>query len=243
MNQEPSNNRPFRFKQFEIYQDRCAMKVGTDGVLLGAWTPIAHRPESILDIGAGTGLIALMLAQRTDAATIDAIEIDADAYEQCVKNFEASPWADRLFCYHAGLDEMTESVEERYELIASNPPFHIEEVPSGTHARKKARQNVFLPFDELIAGVEGLLSESGLFTTIIPYRSEIQFIKKAEQAGLGLVSVTRVKGTPDSSYKRSLLAFSRAASEVVEDELVIELKRHQYTPEYMALCRDFYLKM
>ncbi len=184
-----------------------------------------------------------MLAQRTEAETIDAIEIDADAYEQCVENFEASPWADRLFCYHAGLDEMTGAVEERYDLIVSNPPFHSEEVASGSEARNKARRNTFLPFDELLEGVDALLSESGLFTTIIPFRSEGPFVKEAQQLGLVLVRVTRVKGTPHSEYKRSLLAFSRSGGEVIEDELIIEVKRHEYTPEYIALCRDFYLKM
>jgi tRNA1Val (adenine37-N6)-methyltransferase len=219
------------------------MKVGTDGVLLGAWTPISSRPRSVLDIGAGTGLIALMLAQRTEADTIDAIEIDPDAYEQCVENFEASPWPDRLFCYHAGLDEMTGAVEERYDLIVSNPPFHTEEVSTGSEARNKARQNNYLPFEELIEGVDKLLSVGGLFAAILPYRNEEYFVEEAKQAGLHLIRVTRVKGTPQSGYKRSLLAFSRSVNEVKVEELVIEKKRHEYTSEYIALCRNFYLNM
>ena len=105
----------FTFKQFTINQDRCAMKVGTDGVLLGAWTPLINNPYNVLDIGAGTGLIALMIAQRCNAEQIDAIEIDEEAYEQCVENFEASPWNDRLFCYHASIDEFTEELFEEEE--------------------------------------------------------------------------------------------------------------------------------
>jgi tRNA1Val (adenine37-N6)-methyltransferase len=110
----------FSFKKFSIEQDRCAMKVGTDGVLLGAWTPIENNPFSILDIGTGTGIIALMLAQRSNAEQIDALEIDEEAYEQSVDNFN-SPWGDRLFCFHAGLDEFVEEPEDEYDLIISNP--------------------------------------------------------------------------------------------------------------------------
>ena len=106
----------FQFKQFSLEQDRCAMKIGTDGVLLGAWTPIANNPISILDIGTGTGIIALMLAQRSSAEQIDALEIDEDAYEQASDNFENSPWNDRLFCFHAGLDEFVEEPEDEYDL-------------------------------------------------------------------------------------------------------------------------------
>ena len=121
----------FQFKQFTIEQDRCAMKVGTDAVLLGAWTPIPKNLFSILDIGAGTGVLALMLAQRTSAQQIDAIEIDDQAYEQCVDNFENSAWGESLFCYHAGLDEFLEEMEdESYDLIISNPPFYTDEYKS-----------------------------------------------------------------------------------------------------------------
>jgi len=219
------------------------MKVGTDGVLLGAWTPVDSGPSTILDIGAGTGLIALMLAQRTEAETIDAIEIDEAAYEQCVENFEASPWADRLFCYHAGLDEMVDEMEEPYELIISNPPFYTEEVSSGDKSRDRARQSSSLPFDELLKSVQKLLARDGVFATIIPYQEEAGFIKMAGDIGLNVFRVTRVKGTPQTGFKRTLLAFSRKTSKVVEDDLVIELERHVYSAPYIELCRDFYLKM
>ncbi|MCL4164395.1 UNVERIFIED_CONTAM: hypothetical protein GTU68_014527, partial [Idotea baltica] len=115
------------------------MKVGTDGVLLGAWTNISKTPKSILDIGAGTGLLSLMLAQRSLAENIEALEIEEAAYEQCVENFEASVWADRLFCYHAGLDEFVDEIEDPYDLIISNPPFYAENVTSGNESRDTAR--------------------------------------------------------------------------------------------------------
>ena len=236
-------NKPFKFKQFNIQQDRCAMKIGTDGVLLGAWTSLMKNPDTILDIGAGTGLIALMLAQRSGAETIDALEIDEDAHEQCVDNFEASSWADRLFCYHAGLDEFLDDIENQYDLIVSNPPFYSEEVKSGNNARDVARQNQSLPFDELIEGISKLLSPSGVFSTIIPYKKEVQFIDLAKQIGLYPEEITRVKGNPSSEIKRSLLLFTFNKKEVLEDELIIEIERHQYTKEYIELTKAFYLKM
>jgi tRNA1Val (adenine37-N6)-methyltransferase len=117
------SNKPFVFKEFQVNQNRCAMKIGTDSVLLGAWSSINHHPFSVLDIGSGTGFLALMLAQPRKAELIDALEID-DAYEQCVENFENSPWSDHLFCYHASLQEFTEDIEEHYDLIISNPPYY-----------------------------------------------------------------------------------------------------------------------
>ncbi|MGX1928585.1 tRNA1(Val) (adenine(37)-N6)-methyltransferase [Flagellimonas sp. 2504JD4-2] len=235
--------KPFKFKQFTIHQDRCAMKVGTDGVLLGAWTTLKSQPYSILDIGAGTGLIALQMAQRSNAELIDAIEVDESAYEQCVENFEASPWADRLFCYHAGLDEFVDEIEDKYDLIISNPPFYSEEVSSGDEARDTARQANSLPFDELLEGVSKLLNPKGIFSVIIPFKEERDFVLLAESFGLFANSITRVKGNPNTDVKRSLLAFGFSKEMVVEDELTIELERHQYTEEYIDLTKDFYLKM
>ena len=117
------SGKPFHFKEFSILQDQCAMKVGTDGVLLGAWVKVADNTESILDIGTGTGLIALQMAQRSGAETIDALEIENKAFEQAVENFETSSWADRLYCYHTSLQEFAEEIEEQYDLIVSNPPY------------------------------------------------------------------------------------------------------------------------
>lgn len=219
------------------------MKIGTDGVLLGAWTSLENNPHSILDIGAGTGLITLMLAQRSGAETIDAIEIDEDAYEQSVDNFEASLWGDRLFCYHAGLDEFVDEIEDQYDLIVSNPPFYSEEVTSGSVVRDMARQNQSLPFDELLYGVSKLLSPTGIFATIIPFKEERPFADLASQIGLYPKRITRIKGNPSSDIKRSLMDFSFVQKEILEDSLTIEIERHQYTEAYVTLTKDFYLKM
>ncbi|SHM71245.1 tRNA1(Val) (adenine(37)-N6)-methyltransferase [Flavobacterium chilense] len=234
----------FTFKQFTINQDRCAMKVGTDGVLLGSWAPIHHNPFSVLDIGAGTGIIALMIAQRTQAEQIDALEIDEEAYEQTVENFENSPWGDRLFCFHAGLDEFIEEPEDEYDLIVSNPPFYSEDYKTESEQRDLARFQDAMPFEELIEAADLLLSENGIFAVILPFKEEEKFIALAKEAELYPIKITRVKGTLKSEIKRSLLAFSRYEStEIKIDELIIEVDRHVYTPEYIELTKDFYLKM
>lgn len=234
----------FQFKQFSIEQDRCAMKIGTDGVLLGAWAPLENNPFSILDIGAGTGVIALMLAQRSNAEQIDALEIDEEAYEQSVDNFENSPWSDRLFCFHAGLDEFMEEPEDEYDLIVSNPPFYTDDFKSATEQRDLARFADAMPFEDLIEAADLLLSENGIFAAIIPFKEEENFLALAAAFELYPVKITRVKGTPTTEIKRSLLAFSRIEKiDFPTDELIIETARHIYTPEYIELTKDFYLKM
>ncbi|MDP5198667.1 tRNA1(Val) (adenine(37)-N6)-methyltransferase [Flavobacterium sp. DG2-3] len=234
----------FQFKQFSVKQDKTAMKVGTDGVLLGAWAPVSHHPFSVLDIGAGTGIIALMIAQRSSAEQIDALEIDEDAYEQAVENFESSPWGDRLFCFHAGLDEFIEEPEDEYDLIVSNPPFYAENYKTESEQRDLARFQDAMPFEEIVEAADLLLSENGILAIIIPFKEEEKFIALAKESELYPIKITRVKGTPTSEIKRSLLAFSRnEISEIEVNELVIEIDRHVYTPEYIELTKEFYLKM
>ncbi|MBD3723877.1 MAG: methyltransferase [Flavobacteriaceae bacterium] len=233
----------FKFKQFHVNQDRCAMKIGTDGVLLGAWTPLINNPYNVLDIGAGTGILSLMLAQRSNAEQIDAIEINEDAYEQCVENFEASPWGDKLFCFHAGLDEFVDEPEDEYDLIISNPPFYTDDYKSDNTSRDLARFEDALPFEELIEAAALLLSDNGIFSVIIPHKEEEQFVSMCKELDLFPLKITRVKGTPTSEIKRSLLAFCRMEQTPLIDELVIEISRHNYTPEYIELTKEFYLKM
>ena len=234
----------FQFKQFTIEQDRCAMKIGTDGVLLGAWAPVEQNPFSILDIGTGTGIIALMLAQRSTAQQIDALEIDEQAYEQATDNFENSPWNDRLFCFHAGLDEFMEEPEDEYDLIVSNPPFYAEDYKTNNDQRDLARFQDALPFEDLIEAADLLLSENGILAVIIPFKEEDRFLAIAKEFELYPTRITRVKGTSTAEIKRSLLALSRNKTTLFSiDELTIEIGRHEYTPEYIALTQDFYLKM
>ena len=233
----------FKFKQFSVNQDRCAMKIGTDGVLLGAWTPLINNPYNILDIGAGTGILSLMLAQRSNAEQIDAIEIDEEAYEQCVENFETSPWGDKLFCFHAGLDEFVDEPEDEYDLIISNPPFYAEDFKTDDSQRDMARFQDAMPFEELIEAAALLLSDNGIFSVIIPFKEEAKFVSMCKELDLFPLQITRVKGTPTSDIKRSLLAFTRIEQTPLIDELTIEISRHQYTSEYIELTKEFYLKM
>ncbi|MBU2949932.1 methyltransferase [Tamlana agarivorans] len=237
------SNKPFIFKQFKINQDQCAMKIGTDAVLLGAWASVNQQPFSVLDIGSGTGVLALMIAQRCPAEVIDALEIDDKAYEQCVDNFEQSDWGDRLFCYHAALEEFVNEIEDQYDLIVCNPPFYSEDYKTNDDTRDLARFQDALPFEHLISGVSKLLSENGVFTVIIPYKEETRFIKLASQEKLYLNRTLHVKGNPSSEVKRSILEFSFRESGTKNSTLTIENQRHDYTEDYINLTKDFYLKM
>lgn len=234
----------FQFKQFSVQQAKSAMKIGTDSVLLGAWCPIENQPFSVLDIGAGTGILSLMIAQRSKAVQIDAIEIDEDAFEECVENFENSPWSDRLFCFHAGLDEFVEEPEQEYDIIISNPPFYSENYKTNSESRDLARFEDALPFEDLVEAADLLLAENGIFAVIIPYKEEERFIDLCSEVELFPIKVTRVKGSHSTPIVRSLLAFKRYELAVLEaDELVIEINRHEYTDDYINLTKDFYLKM
>ena len=239
-------NKPFYFKEFTIDQDKTAMKVGTDAVLLGAWCSLETCPDTILDVGSGTGLVSLMMAQRSDAEIIDAVEIDPNAYEQNVTNFEKSDWSDRLFCYHSSFQDFSEEMKEEgeeYDLIISNPPFYNDNFETNNKSRNTARFTSSLSFIDLLEGVSKLLSDSGIFTTIIPFKEEHSFVKLANKNNLFLDRVCRVKGTDNSETKRSMLEFSFHQKELEETTLVIEKDRHIYTQEYVNLTKDFYLKM
>ncbi len=236
----------FKFKEFTINQDKTAMKVGTDAVLLGTWSSLKNYPNSILDVGSGTGILSLMMAQRSDALTIDAVEVDEDAYEQTVENFENSDWGDRLFCYNSDFqnfaNEMAEE-EEEYDFIISNPPFYTDDYQTENKSRNKARFTTSLSFSDLILGVSKLLSKNGVFSTIIPFKEEENFIKIAEESNLFLNRVCYVKGNPISEIKRCLLEFSFTKKKIEKEELIIEYERHKYTEKYINLTKDFYLKM
>lgn len=250
------SDKPFHFKQFTIHQDQCAAKIGTDGVLLGAWASLEHHLHSILDIGTGTGVIALMLAQRSTAEIVDAIELDDCAFEQAAQNFENSDWSDRLFCYHAHLYEFALEIEEKYDLIISNPPFYranslplaslLKGENYGSEARKKARFQDALPFDLLVGAAIKLLSPNGSFCVIIPFEEEKDFLTLCANGNLYPYRITRVKGTPTSEIKRSMIDLRFRESINIEptiDELIIEIERHNYTSAYQNLVKDFYLKM
>ena len=222
------------------------MKIGTDGVLLGAWCSLKESTKKILDVGSGTGVISLMLAQRFNNATIDSVELENNAHKQSVENFERSVWADRLFCFHSTFQDFAKERKEdgeTYDLIISNPPFYTDNVKNNNRARNKARSTSFLSFVELISGVSKILSNQGEFTTIIPFKEEVKFIEISKQNKLFLNKICRVKGNNNSDIKRSLLTFSFYKKKLDENNLIIETSRHLYTDEYINLTKNFYIKM
>tara|TARA_B110000467_G_C18248153_1_gene438723 strand:- start:195 stop:896 length:702 start_codon:yes stop_codon:yes gene_type:complete len=230
----------FKFKQFEIAQDKCAMKVGTDGVILGAWT-VCNKATNILDIGCGTGLISLMLAQRNDAAVITGIEIEENAFLQSLDNFNNSKWSKRLSIIHTSLQDF--SSETKFDLIVSNPPFFTDSTQANNQYRKLARSTNSLNFKELISKSKILLSENGIFSVIIPFPRKEEFISVALENNLYLRRICNVKGTANSLVKRVLMQFNNSQNTILEENLIIEKERHQYTKEYISLCKDFYLNM
>lgn len=235
----------FKFKHFNVAQDKCAMKVGTDGVLLGAWASINDTAYNALDIGTGSGVIALQLAQKTTLEEIDGLEIDPDAFEQAVENFEQSDWGDRLFCYHASLQEFVAEIDVPYDVIISNPPYYTSTYKKGVIDKQRAlaRHVESLPYDVLLSAVSKLLSEKGIAAFIIPYKSEVNFLTLAEKMNLFPQKITRVRGNESAEIKRSLLQLSFNKQAPVIDELIIEIERHQYTSAYIELVKDYYLKM
>ncbi|WP_010180089.1 tRNA1(Val) (adenine(37)-N6)-methyltransferase [Aquimarina agarilytica] len=238
-------SKPFKFKEFVVAQDQCAMKIGTDAVLLGAWVQPKERPFNVLDVGAGTGVIALMMAQRFFDADVEAIEIDTAAYEQAMTNFENSPWGDRMFCYHASFQEFFQEMEESYDLIISNPPYFAATQKSPNKQRNMARFEDALPFEHLLYGASKLLSEQGTFALIIPYEQQEQVLLIAKKMYLLPAKITHVKGNEQAPIKRSLIAFqfNVGENELEIDQLIIEKERHNYTDDYIKLVQDFYLKM
>lgn len=237
------SNSIFQFKEFNIAQDRSAMKVGTDGVLLGAWATIPKEAKSILDIGTGTGLIALQLAQRSKAEVIDAIEIEADAFEQAVDNFENSDWADRLYCYHASFQDFVSEIDDTYDLIVSNPPFYNDTFKDLNKKRALARHSQGLAFEELLSGVSKLLALNGIAAFIIPYKEEENFLKMAQLIKLFPSRISRYSGNVNSELKRSLIELKTKETTLIQESFFLEHSRHDYSDYYKNLVKDFYLKL
>lgn len=232
----------FKFKQFEVAQDSCPMKIGTDGVLLGAWVNV-DGAKHVLDIGTGTGIIALMIAQRTEEANIVALDVDQDSCEQASANFKNSPWETRLRAGHQSVQEYSKFSTDTFDLIVCNPPFFTGGTISKSQPKNIVRHTIKLPHGELLRSVSRLLSPEGRFAVILPYIEGLRFIEIAANYNLFANKITEVNPNEGKPIERLLIDFSKNQSAVVQDALVIEKERHKYTEEYIALTSAFYLKM
>ena len=230
----------FKFKEFSIHQEKAAMKVGTDGVLLGAWA-MANKNNRILDIGTGTGLIALMAAQRFPKATIEAVEIDPVAALEAQSNFNLSPWKDRMILHHCRIQDF--ACQDYFNLIISNPPFFENSKQSGEEMKDIARHTEQLAFTELIFAANNLLKEGGTFAVIIPAANSAKFIKLSQAQGLYCNKKCIVKSTPEKAPIRTMLSFNKYKTDLIVEEIVIEDNgRHNYSKAYIDLTKKFYLK-
>lgn len=233
----------FRFKKFTVYHDKCAMKVGTDAVLLGAWADTSFC-RNILDIGTGTGIIALMLAQRSQA-TVEAIDIDKEACVQATENAAASPYTERIKVVHASCADFAASNQQkRYDLIVSNPPYFINSLKCPDNKRTVARHTDTLLLSDLIRKAQTLLSPSGRIALVLPYERQEEVKALASANHLYICRQTDVIPIHGAAPKRLLVELSATKENIKNrDALIIEEARHQYTPEYIALTKEFYLKM
>lgn len=248
----------FSFKHFTIHQDRCAMKVGTDGVLLGVLAPVvigesdlpmAENQElgpKILDIGTGTALVAIMLAQRCSGrAKVVGVEIDADAARQAQENADATNWDIQIF--NDSIQSFAENTEEEFNLIVSNPPYFINSLKAPEKNRNTARHTDELSFQDLAHCASKLLSADGKFSVIIPYSSENEFINIAEKEKLQVETIVHVIPKPGKEIKRIVITFCKCENKNVCNinvtQLLIETEnRHCYSDEFKSLTADFYLK-
>ncbi len=238
----PLNNY-FQFKQFRIIQERSAMKVGMDGVLLGAWADTSGA-ERILDIGTGTGLIALMMAQKNSSAQIDAIEIDPEAFQEAVLNAGQSPWNDRIRFECNSFQEFAEMTDRKYDLIVSNPPFFAKDgLKAPVQNRAQARHSGSLPLEVLISGAANMLTGSGRIALILPVESLPEIQQLCLSNKLYISRLCRIKPNPIKPDFRILFELTQTECIAIEERLMIEFETHlDYTPQYKELTRDFYLK-
>lgn len=234
-------SKTFRFKQFAIEQDQCAMKIGTDGVLLGAWIDV-EGAQRILDIGTGTGLIALMAAQRNASAHVVAVELDVAAASQAAANAASSPFADRIIVSQCAIQDYTS--DHLFDVIVSNPPFYTAHVKSPDAQRALARHEDSLTAAELFRAAERLLARAGVFSLIWPAEGESMLCAIAHEFGLHCIRSWKVYPNSQKSAHRVLLSFSRQPAPCDEGELTLEgEERGIYTEPYRALVRLFYLGM
>jgi len=240
MHRKNGSDNAFYFKQFHIHHDRSTMKVGTDGVLLGAWTSI-HAAQHILDIGTGPGLIALMLAQRSEEnVNIHAIEVDLDAFQEAEENVNESPWKSKISIFHTSLQQYPTST--KYDLIVSNPPYFVNSLKAPNQKRNLSRHADELPYAVIIDNCKRLLHPNGRLCLILPYSEGIAFRKMAAQNHLHCNQVINVRHNNSKPTERLLMEFSYCSTTSNESELILFNTDGKRTESYHQLVSDFYLK-
>ena len=233
-------NNYFSFKQFTVNQDKSVFKVGTDGVLLGAFADISSV-KKILEIGTGTGLIAIMLAQKCEAEII-AVEPDLESYIQACDNVRLCNWSSRIKVEHTNLQDYYPG-NEKFNLIITNPPYFNDSLRNPDPRKSATRHNDSLTSEELLVGVSRLLDDGGHLQLIMPYVEVTVFIAEAQKYGLYCNNMLKIKPLPKAEIRRLILLFSREQLKVTEKFLTIEHgKRHEFTKDYVNLTKDFYLK-
>lgn len=234
-------DKPFRFRQFDIYHDKSAMKVGTDGVLLGAWCNVKNV-SSALDVGTGSGLIAIMLAQRNRECLVSAVEIDRESCTEAKENAARCPWSERINISHSSFQEYYRKNDTTFDLIVSNPPYFQNSLLNPDPKRSVARHAGLLPVPDLITGVNKLLSKKGKYCMILPVPEAGLFIKTAAGEGLFCRKITTVIPNPGKPPGRYLMEFGKTKGEIEKDELIVELdERHKYSEDFKRLTGAFYL--
>ncbi len=235
-------NSYFRFKQFTINQDKCAMKVGTDGCLLGAWADL-RQSHKILDVGCGSGLIAIMAAQRCSEAYITGIELDKDAASQARENADASPWSERMNIIHK--DFLQYAPDEKFDTILSNPPYFVGSMKCPDDKRSKARHDDSLASDALLAHACELLLEGGKLSVVIPAEQSEIWNKQALSVGLHLTRITFIHTRATAAPKRVLMEFTKGenATTLLKKDFVLEEEPGKYSEEATRLLQPFYLKL
>ncbi|UWM46832.1 tRNA(1)(Val) (adenine(37)-N(6))-methyltransferase TrmN [Yersinia alsatica] len=231
----------FTFKQFFVAHDRCAMKVGTDGVLLGAWAPV-EKARKVLDIGCGSGLIALMIAQRSaPEVEIDGVELEPEAAQQASSNAAQSPWAERVHIYAQDVHQFAESHPHQYDLIVSNPPYFAPAVACRDEARDTARYTGSLTHDALLNCAEKLITKEGIFCVVLPHDLGEELARLAVQQDWFVHCQVDIRDRPGKPLHRMLLTLSRQPAETQYQHLDLRQSEGVYSPEFCALISEFYL--
>jgi tRNA1Val (adenine37-N6)-methyltransferase len=234
-------NTHFQFKQFTVNQQGAAMKVGTDGVLLGAWTPVDNCSR-IIDIGTGTGLLALMCAQRHSTAAIDAVEIDASAALQAQENFDLSPWGNRLTVHCADVCDFAQPAMGKYDLAICNPPFFVGSLHAPDKSRTAARHDLHLSLPELSSAVAKLLATNGRFAVVLPPDQMCSLAVLLKDFGFYPSNYLNILPTPTKPVKRVMALFVRGDGATLAEDLIVETNgRHGYSDAYKLLTKEFYL--